>query len=126
VTTNAELTGDDNPIHIDPAANPARGRNRRRAPTGRPAGARGCYAFGRNQDARAGSRRIAPNMLTRNMKVSSSPISDWNFKGEKIQVATPTASVIPVNRTPLPVTVRVFLYASWIDCPDARKLRNRL
>ena len=46
-------------------------------------------------------------MFTRNMKVSRMPMSAWNLSGEKIQVPTPMASVMPVKRTPLPVTARV-------------------
>ena len=60
-----------------------------------------------SRQARAGSNRMAPSMLTRNMKVSRIPMSAWNLSGEKIQVATPIASVTPVKTTPLPVMARV-------------------
>ena len=65
-----------------------------------------CGTLGLSQHARAGSRTMAPTMFTRNMKVSKMPMSAWNLSGEKIQVATPTARVIAVNTTPVPVILR--------------------
>ena len=46
-------------------------------------------------------------MLTRNMKVSTVPMSAWNFSGATIHVATPAAKVRPVGTTPAPVVARV-------------------
>ncbi|VVN11886.1 hypothetical protein PS645_03834 [Pseudomonas fluorescens] len=42
-------------------------------------------------------------MFQTNMNASSTPMSAWNLMGEKIQVATPMASVMPVSITTLPV-----------------------
>ncbi|MCY1454960.1 hypothetical protein D9M71_720580 [compost metagenome] len=53
--------------------------------------------------ASAGSRISAPSMLNRNMKASRIPMSAWNLIGEKAQVATARASVMPVSTTTLPV-----------------------
>ena len=50
---------------------------------------------------------MAPNIFTRNMNVNSMPISAWNLSGEKIQVTTPMANVIPVKMTPAPVICSV-------------------
>ena len=50
----------------------------------------------------AGNTIIAPSMLTKNMNVSSIPMSTWNLRAENTQVLTPIANVIPVNNTALP------------------------
>ena len=57
--------------------------------------------------ANAGMSTIAPTIFQRNMKVSRNPISAWNLMGEKAQVATPTARVIPVKETALPLVFNV-------------------
>ncbi len=49
---------------------------------------------------------MAPSMFTTNMKVSIRPTSAWNCSGEKVQVATPIASVTPVKKIAAPVTLR--------------------
>ena len=54
------------------------------------------------------------------MKVSSTPMSAWNLSGENIQVATPMASVRPVNSTPLPVIVNVSRNESTSTVPVLR------
>ncbi len=48
-------------------------------------------------------------MLVMNMKVSSVPMSAWNFSGENDQVDTPRAKFKAVKKTPLPVSRMV----SW-------------
>ena len=58
-------------------------------------------------DPSAGSRTKAPIMFQRNMKLSNNPISAWNLIGEKDQVKTPIARVMPVKATALPVVFRV-------------------
>lgn len=44
----------------------------------------------------AGKKINAANMFTTNMNVSISPMSAWNFRSEKIHMATPTANVSAV------------------------------
>ena len=44
---------------------------------------------------------IRDSMLTMNMKVSSRPMSAWNFNSENDQVATPMDSVTAVSYTHL-------------------------
>ena len=39
---------------------------------------------------------MAATIFTTNMKVSMMPMSAWNFRSEKIHIATPTASVSAV------------------------------
>ncbi|MCY1301559.1 hypothetical protein D9M68_651580 [compost metagenome] len=51
----------------------------------------------------AGSRTSAPTMFQTNSSTSSRPMSAWNFSAEKAQVATPSARVMPVNATEVPV-----------------------
>src|SRR5205814_4877500 len=51
----------------------------------------------------AGSRISAPSMFKTNMNASSTPMSAWNLIGERAQVATASASVMPVRTTTLPV-----------------------
>ena len=55
-----------------------------------------------NQAASAGSRMIAPNTLTRNMKASSTPMSAWNLRAAKAQVHTPMDMVSAVNTAAVP------------------------
>src|SRR6185503_16222362 len=57
-----------------------------------------------SQVASAGSSTIAASMFTRNMNVSITPMSAWNFNGENTHVATPMASVMPVKMMLEPVT----------------------
>ncbi|MNF09670.1 hypothetical protein D3C80_2103930 [compost metagenome] len=61
---------------------------------------------GNRKYANAGSKTNAPTMFQTNMNASSTPMSAWNLMGEKVQVATPMARVIPVSMTTLPVETR--------------------
>ncbi|MNG35533.1 hypothetical protein D3C84_1222960 [compost metagenome] len=55
-----------------------------------------------NQAASAGSRKIAPSTLTRNMNDSSTPMSAWNLSGANAQVQTPMDMVKAVNTAAVP------------------------
>ena len=55
------------------------------------------FSRGRSsQRHRAGRKMIAATIFTTNMKVSMMPMSAWNFRSEKIHIATPTARVSAV------------------------------
>ncbi|MNN84896.1 hypothetical protein D3C81_2021080 [compost metagenome] len=74
----------------------------------------------------AGSRVMAISMLVMNMKVSSRPMSAWNFSAEKDQVATPTDKVMAVNTVATPTSRKASWKAPTMCMPSARCSCRRL
>ena len=75
---------------------------------------------GRKNASKAGSRKTAPSMLTKNMNDSSTPMSAWNLSAEKTQLPTPIAIVTAVNAAAAPRSTSARYYASRNDCPSCR------
>ncbi|MOA59765.1 hypothetical protein D3C78_1844600 [compost metagenome] len=66
------------------------------------------------------------SMLAMNMKVSSRPMSAWNFSAENDQVATPTDKVSAVNTVATPTSRRACWNATTMSRPAARCSCRRL
>ncbi|MOA68507.1 hypothetical protein D3C78_1961580 [compost metagenome] len=65
-------------------------------------------------------------MFHRNSSTSSRPMSAWNLSSENDQVATPSARVMPVNATEVPVVFSASKNAAWNFKPWCRKPSMRL
>ncbi|MCY1286553.1 hypothetical protein D9M70_355290 [compost metagenome] len=65
-------------------------------------------------------------MFQRNSSTSSNPMSAWNFRAENTQVPTPSARVMPVKATEVPVVFSASKNAARKVRPWCRKLSRRL